>query len=151
MAPVIWTEMEVASAGGGDRAAAGVVVRASDGTPLAVLGRVGPGASRQAAVYRGMLAGLLRARRLGVRAIRVAVDDPEVAAQLAGLAEIPADLIGLYLQARALLNAFRHRDVRLLHGPPTAEAQRAALRALEEGAEASDDAEPLPLWQAVAG
>ena len=151
MAPVIWTEMEVASTGGGDRAAAGVVVRACDGTPLAVLGRVDPRASRQVAVYRGMVAGLLRARRLGVRAIRVAVDDPDVAAQLAGRAEIPPDLIGLYLQARALLNAFRQRDVHPLRGLPTAEAQRAALRALEEGAEAPDDADPLPLWQAAAG
>jgi hypothetical protein len=150
---VIWTEVEVAAVGAGDRTAAGVVIRSSDGTPLDVLARAGPSGSRQGAVYRGVLAGLLRARRLGARAVRVVVHDPEVVGQLAGQAEIPSHVLGLYLQVRALLNAYRRRDVRYLDSGPSVPAVEAARRLLDADspADGDDDVEPLPLWRMAAG
>ncbi len=152
MGPVIMTEVEVASVAAGGRAAAGVVIRAPDGTPLAVLGRVETAGSRQGAVYRGVLAGLLRARRLGARAVRVLLDSPEVHAQLSGGADIPPDLIGPYLQARALFNAYRRREVRCLDGGSSALALEAARRALAScGEDTDEDDEALPLWRAASG
>ncbi|MDQ7819098.1 MAG: reverse transcriptase-like protein [Armatimonadota bacterium] len=148
---MIWTEVEAAAVTAGVRVGAGVVIRAPDGTPLAVLGRAVSSGSRQEALYRAILAALLRARRMGVRAVRLSVDDADLTGQLCGRRDIPPALIGLYLQARALLNAYRRREVRRLE-TPSAAALEAARRALEgeEASDGEDEAESLPLWRLVA-
>lgn len=148
---MIWTDVEAVAVTAGVRVGAAVVIRAPDGTPLAVLGRAVSSGSRQETLYRAILAALLRARRLGARAVRLSVDDADLTGQLCGCRDIPPALIGLYLQARALLNAYRRREVRRLE-TPSAEALEAARRALggEDVADGDDEAESLPLWRMVA-
>lgn len=97
--------------------------------------------------YRALLLGLWEARRMGARALRLSTDEAEVATQVTGAAPPPAAALGLYLQARALLNAFH--AVAVIRQPdghdPDAEAAAAACA----GAGGPRNCADLPLWAAA--
>lgn len=102
--------------------------------------------------YRAVLHGVLRAKSLGARRIRVFTESADVMAELEGRGEVPPDLIGLYLQTKAMLNAYRWSRVELIGREQNAEAALAAAEALERsaasprGASEDEDLELLPLW-----
>jgi len=98
--------------------------------------------------YRALLAGLWEARRMGARHIVVSTDDPAVAAQLAGT-DVPApEATGLYLQVRALCNAFRSAEVRHAEPDRAADAWDAVIAVERADATAPMAHADLPLWAA---
>jgi ribonuclease HI len=131
------------------QAGCGIVLRAA-GEVVRVIRRTVRAGSRAEGAYRALLHGLWRARGTGARRVRVATDDPDVAEQLAGRADVPVELIGLYLQVRALLNAYRWRAVEYVPRERNTEAALAALEALERSPLATDrdldDDSSLPLF-----
>jgi ribonuclease HI len=133
------------------RAALGVVIRDVDGQVLRVSGRALGDASLEVASYRAVLHGVWRAKRLGAQRVRVFTENPEIVAQLEGHGEVPADLIGLYLQTKAMLNAYRWSRVELIVRELNADAALAAAGSLEQATAlatgADDDDLDLPLWR----
>lgn len=131
------------------RGSAGIVIR-SGGETVRVIRRAVRGASRLEAAYRAVLHGVWRARGTGARRIRVFTDDPEVVDQLIGRTEVPVELTGVYLQTRAMLNAYRWSRVQFLSRDRNAEAALAAVEALELDPDPSglepELSDPLPLW-----
>jgi len=148
--PVQAVEIYTSIALGNGRAALGVVIRDSDGQTLRVVGRTLRPASPDVVAYRAVLHGVWTAKRLGVRRIRVLTEHPKMVAQLRGDAEVPADLIGPYLQTKAMLNAYRWSSVELIPREQNAAAALVAAEALEREPVASaadeDDFDVLPLW-----
>lgn len=133
------------------RAAFGVVIRDVDGQVLRVSGRALGDASLEVASYRAVLHGVWRAKRLGAQRVRVFTEHPEIVAQLEGHGEVPAELIGLYLQTKAMLNAYRWSRIELIVRDLNADAALAAAGSLEQatapaGAVDDDDLD-LPLWR----
>ena len=96
--------------------------------------------------YRAVVQGLMEARRLRARAVIIYVDDAQVVAHLHGTERPPVEILGLYLQVRALMNAFRSADVRLSAAPARHEPIFAAAAALPARGHAYAD---LPLWAAA--
>jgi probable phosphoglycerate mutase len=136
------------------RATFGVVIRDVDGQLLRVAGRALGDATDEVAAYRAVLHGVWRAKRLGARRVRVFTEHPEVVAHLAGRSEVPPDLVGLYLQTKAMLNAYRWSRVEVIAREQNAEAARAAAEAFESdavpaGAPEDDDVDVLPLWRSA--
>ena len=133
------------------RAAFGVVIRDVDGQVLRVSGRALGDASLEVASYRAVLHGVWRAKRLGAQRVRVFTEHPDIVTQLEGHGGVPADLIGLYLQTKAMLNAYRWSRVELIVPELNADAALAAAGSLEQasapaGAADEDDLD-LPLWR----
>ena len=131
------------------RAGSGIVIRVS-GHTVRVIRRAVRAESRAEGAYRALLHGVWRARGTGTRHIHAYSDVAEVVDQLAGRAEVPVELTGLYLQTRALLNAYRWSTVEYIPRERNAEAALAALEALDQQAVTSDlemdDLETLPLF-----
>jgi len=118
------------------RGAFGVVIRDVDGQVLRVSGRA---------------LGDWRAKRLGAQRVRVFTEHPEIVAQLEGHGEVPAELTGLYLQTKAMLNAYRWSRVELIVRELNADAASAAMAAVEQptapATGADEDDLDLPLWR----
>jgi len=131
------------------RAGVGVVLRAG-GQTTRVLRRAVMAGSPAEAAYRALLAGLWHARTAGARRVRVHADHTEVVGQLNGEQELPGELTGVYLQVRALMNAYRRCELEDLPREANAEAALAAVEALDEEPVMSDDeyeaGETLPLF-----
>ncbi len=130
------------------RAGLGIVLRAGGETGRVMRRAVLAGSPAEAA-YRAILTGLWHARAMGTRQIRAYVDSAEVVAQLRGEAEVPGELTGLYLQVRALMNAYRWSSVEHRSRALNAEAALTALEALnDEPLMPADEeaSEPLPLF-----
>ncbi|HEY3247899.1 MAG TPA: reverse transcriptase-like protein [bacterium] len=130
------------------RTATGTVLRGEAGNTLRVIGRAFGPVPRVQASYRALLRALWNARSLGARRLRIHTDDVELVAQLEGDIEVPAELIGLHLQVRAMLNAYRWSSVQLIPREQNAEAALAALDALDRHPADADGEEfdTLPLW-----
>jgi len=144
-------EIYTSTALGHGRAALGVVIRDSDGQTLRVVGRILRPVPPEGAAYRAVLHGVWMAKRLGARRIRVFTEHPEIVAQLAGEAEVPAHLIGPYLQTKAMLNAYRWSNVELVVREQNAAAALVAAGTLERepltpAAVDDEELEFLPLW-----
>jgi ribonuclease HI len=133
------------------RGAFGVVIRDVDGQVLRVSGRALGDASLDVASYRAILHGVWRAKRLGAQRVRVFTEHPEIVAQLEGHGEVPAELTGLYLQTKAMLNAYRWSRVELIVRELNADAASAAMAAVEQptapATGADEDDLDLPLWR----
>lgn len=130
------------------RAAVGTVLRGDTGTTLRVAGRTFGPIPRVQASYRALLRALWNARTLGARRLRVHTDDAELVVQLEGQVDVPPELIGLHLQVRAMLNAYRWSSVEWMAPEENREATAAAHGALERQPAGSDgdEVEMLPLW-----
>lgn len=131
------------------RTAAGTVLRGGSGNTLRLTGRAFGAIPRVQASYRALLRALWNARSLGARRLRVHTDDPELLAQLEGQVEVPPEFIGLHLQVRAMLNAYRWSSVQLITREQNSEAALAAVDALERQSAAgteTEELETLPLW-----
>jgi hypothetical protein len=128
-----------------------VVIRDVDGQVLRVSGRVLGDASLDVASYRAILHGVWRAKRLGAQRVRVFTEHPEIVAQLEGHGEVPAELTGLYLQTKAMLNAYRWARVELIVRELNTDAASAAMAAVEQptapATGADEDDLDLPLWR----
>jgi hypothetical protein len=128
-----------------------VVIRDVDGQVLRVSGRALGDASLDVASYRAILHGVWRAKRLGAQRVRVFTEHPEIVAQLEGHGEVPAELTGLYLQTKAMLNAYRWSRVELIVRELNADAASAAMAAVEQptapATGADEDDLDLPLWR----
>ncbi|MGH2376481.1 MAG: reverse transcriptase-like protein [bacterium] len=94
--------------------------------------------------YRALVLGLWEARRAGAKLVDVAIDAAEVAAQVEGTEEPAVEVIGPYLQVRALLNAFDHARIRYVLSPYVRRAATAAAVAVRPRPRYTD----LPLWVA---
>ncbi len=130
------------------RVAVGVVIRDAQGRTVGVIGKRLGSMSREEASYRALLDGLWRAKNLGARRIRAHADDAEVVAQLQGQVAISPPFVGLYLQTRAMMNAYRWSRLERIERARNAEAALAALDALTPGPDA-EDVDSLPLWQSA--
>jgi len=147
--PAVQVYTSVAARDG--RGAFGVVIRDVDGQVLRVSGRALGDASLDVASYRAILHGVWRAKRLGAQRVRVFTEHPEIVAQLEGHGEVPAELTGLYLQTKAMLNAYRWSRVELIVRELNADAASAAMAAVEQptapATGADEDDLDLPLWR----
>ncbi len=132
----------------GGHAAAGVVLRDAEGHTLGVSANAFGRMAGEEAAYRALLAGLWRAKRTRAQRVRVYIDNADVVAQLQGHGAIPPTFVGLYLQVRAMLNAYRWRSLAWIDRTRNAEAALAAMEALEHVSDANE-VEALPLWQSA--
>lgn len=150
MVAVQAVEIRTSTVAGNERAAIGIVIRDVDGQVLRVMGRVLPVASPEVLAYRAVLRGVWTARRLGIRRIRVLTEHAGIVAQLQHGAEVPEDLIGLYLQTKAMLNAYRWNTIEVIPHDQNIEAALVAADALAGNqvisAAEDDDGDVLPLW-----
>jgi len=126
--------------------AIGVVMRDAEGRTLSVASRVLGSVTRDEAAYRALLLGLWRAKKAGAHRISVYADHSDVVDQVQGQSEVPPSLVGLYLQVRAMLNAYRWRTLETIERPQNAEAALAAMEALDRPP-AREDLDSLPLWR----
>jgi Reverse transcriptase-like len=141
----------VAAAQGGQRASLGVVFVDARGEVLRRVGRRVPPSSKDLAAFHAVLYALWTARRLGSRRVVVHSDRPGVVAQINGGQAVEGDLVGPYLEVRALLHAYR--SARVEDGGQMGWEQEA--RAMAEAALTFDVhaydvtevvVEDLPLW-----
>ncbi len=94
-------------------AASGAVLYADDGSVLAEVGVYLGIATNNVAEWRALLAGLTRARELGIDEIAIRMDSELVVRQATGVYRIKhADLIPLASQAKALLRTFKRVDIK---------------------------------------
>jgi ribonuclease HI len=143
-------EIRTSTVVGDGRAAIGIVIRDVDGQVLRAIGRVLAVASPEVLAYRAVLRGVWTARHLGARRVRVLTEYASIVAQLQSGAEVPVDLIGLYLQTKAMLNAYRWSAVEVISHDQNTEAALVAAGALAGdqvmSAAEDDDVDLLPLW-----
>jgi len=147
--PAVQVYTSVAARDG--RGAFGVVIRDVDGPSAA---RQRPRSRRR--LPRRRLLPRHPARRLagetaGCAARAGLTEHPEIVAQLEGHGEVPAELTGLYLQTKAMLNAYRWSRVELIVRELNADAASAAMAAVEQptapATGADEDDLDLPLWR----
>jgi ribonuclease HI len=120
------------------------------GQVLKRVGRRVPVSTPDHAAFQGILYALWTARRLGSRRVVVYSDRPAVVGQINGGQDVRADLIGPYLEVRALLNAYRSASVEPSQIGWEQEALAMAETALAFELSAVDVTdvvvEDLPLW-----
>lgn len=139
--------VSAAAAAARGRLAAGVVIKEGQVTVHAAA-RIIDDPVREAAVYRALVYGLERARRMGATVVRVVTDEEGIVAHLEGRARVAPSLTGPYLQARAMMNAFRYARLDLAPRHRNVDAVLAAQAALGLVA-GIDGAAALPLWTAA--
>ena len=116
-------------------AAAGAVLFAADGTVLAEIGEYVGIATNNVAEWRGLIAGLARARELGVADLAVRLDSELVVRQLTGVYRVKhADLIPLATKAKVLLREFRSVDIRHVPRKENAAADAVVNQVLDAAA-----------------
>jgi hypothetical protein len=133
----------------GARGVVAAVLRWEDGGPPRVVVRRMRRGEAVPSAYRAVLLALWEARRMGARSLVLGCDDPEVIAQISGMASPPPDAVVPYLQIRALVNSFRL--VRIERLAPSSDHD-AALAAEEVVARLSPTRglfSDLPLWAAA--
>jgi len=116
-------------------AASGAVLFAEDGTALAEIGEYLGIATNNVAEWRALLAGLTKARDLGIDELDVRLDSELVVRQLTGVYRVKhADLIPLFTKAKSLLRAFRAVDIRHVRRKDNAAADAVVNQVLDEAA-----------------
>lgn len=122
-----------ASRGNPGPAAYGFLVTDPRGRVLASEGRFLGTMTNNEAEYRGLIAGLEAAARLGAREVEVRLDSELIVRQLTGVYRVRAPhLLPLYQRARALLGGFPHAVVRHVPRAQNARADALANEALEQ-------------------
>ncbi|MGA2497736.1 MAG: ribonuclease HI family protein, partial [Tepidisphaeraceae bacterium] len=103
----ITIEFDGGSRGNPGPAGIGVVLRATDGTPLVTLGRFIGRATNNAAEYRALILGLQKAKELGAARLQVRGDSELIIRQMKGEYRVKhPELRQLYEQAQLLLHDF---------------------------------------------
>jgi ribonuclease HI len=121
-------------------AASGAVLFADDGTALAEVGEYLGVATNNVAEWRALLAGLLKARELGVDELAVRLDSELVVRQLTGVYRVKhADLIPLASRAKVLLRDFRSVDIRHVRRKENAAADAVVNAVLDAAAARARD------------
>jgi probable phosphoglycerate mutase len=111
------------------------VLFAEDGTPLAEVGEYLGVATNNVAEWKALLAGLAKARELGVEELAVRLDSELVVRQLTGVYRVKhADLIPLAQRAKTLLRAFRSVDVQHVRRKDNAAADAVVNAVLDAAA-----------------
>lgn len=133
----------------GGRAGVGTLFVDAGGHVLRRTRQVIPAVSRERAAFRGIIIALWSSRRLGSRRIVVHGDVPGVVARINGEQPVEPELVGPYLEVRALLHAYRSARVETDQVVWAREAQALAGAARSEdgpGLNDGRDVEDLPLW-----
>lgn len=142
-------EIFTSSAYRNGRAGLGIVLRAG-GHPVKVIRRAVLASSPVDAAYRSILTGLWYARTTGTRHVLLYADHADAVRQLLGEAKPSEELTGVYLQVRALMNAYRWSELVFIARESNVEAALPAIEALDEepvlGDEEFTAADPLPLF-----
>jgi ribonuclease HI len=113
-------------------AAIGVVVSDPDGTVLDEVSETIGHATNNVAEYRGLLAGLERATRLGADEVEVVNDSELVAKQVQGAYKVKhAAMKPLHAEALAKLGAFRSWSIRSVPRAENADADALVNQALD--------------------
>jgi len=113
-------------------AASGAVLYAEDGTVLAEVGEYLGIATNNVAEWRALLAGLTRARELGIDEIAVRMDSELVVRQINGIYRVKhADLIPLHTKAKVLLRQFKSVDVQHVRRKDNAAADAVVNQCLD--------------------
>jgi ribonuclease HI len=121
-------------------AASGAVLFADDGTALAEVGEYLGVATNNVAEWKALLAGLLKARELGVDELAVRLDSELVVRQLTGVYRVKhADLIPLASRAKVLLRDFRSVDIRHVRRKENAAADAVVNAVLDAAAARARD------------
>lgn len=114
-------------------AGAGAVLLASDGTPVAHLGRFLGEATNNVAEYQGLLLGLRRALELGVSEVAVYADSQLVIRQLGGQYRVRNEgLRPLFDEALRLLRTFRKYELHHIPRERNTAADEMSNRAIDE-------------------
>ncbi len=103
-------------------------------------------ATHDLASFRGIVYALWNSRRLGSRQVVVHSDHPGIVAQINGHRDVDPALVGPYLEARALLHAYRSARVEIQRTPWGREAEAAAEAEAAPARDTDDVIEDLPLW-----
>lgn len=113
-------------------AAIGVVIRTPEGCILSELGRKIGVATNNVAEYKGLLAALEEAQRLGVKELEVRADSELMVKQMLGAYKVRhPDLLPLYERARQLVKAFRRFQIRHVRREENKRADELANHALD--------------------
>jgi len=104
---LITLEFDGGSRGNPGPAGIGIVLRATDGTPLVTFGRFIGRATNNVAEYNALIIGLEKARELGARRVQVCGDSELIIKQMRGEYRVKhPDLQPLYRQAMELARQF---------------------------------------------
>ncbi len=123
------------SRGNPGHAASGAVLYAEDGSPLGEVGVYLGIATNNVAEWRALVAGLEKARELGVEEIAVRMDSELVVRQVTGVYKVKhADLIPLCTKARSLLRDFKSVDVQHVRRKDNAAADAVVNAVLDDEA-----------------
>ncbi len=123
------------SRGNPGHAASGAVLYAEDGSPLGEVGVYLGIATNNVAEWRALVAGLEKARELGVDEIAVRMDSELVVRQVTGVYKVKhADLIPLWTKARSLLRDFKSVDVQHVRRKDNAAADAVVNAVLDDQA-----------------
>jgi probable phosphoglycerate mutase len=123
------------SRGNPGHAASGAVLYAEDGSPLGEVGVYLGIATNNVAEWRALVAGLEKARELGVEELAVRMDSELVVRQVTGVYKVKhADLIPLATKARSLLRAFKSVDVQHVRRKDNAAADAVVNAVLDDEA-----------------
>ena len=147
-------EVDGGSRGNPGPAGFGVAVWSGDGATLLAEHKQAIGVTtNNVAEYRGLIAGLEEARRLGAREVAVAMDSKLVVEQMSGRWKVKhPDMAELHQQARALASTFDAVTYRWVPREQNTHADRLANEAMDEardGTEPQRAADPPPSAVAV--
>lgn len=118
-------------------AASGAVLYSEDGTVLAEIGEYLGIATNNVAEWRALLAGLARARELGIDEIEIRLDSELVVRQITGAYRVKhADLIPLHAKAKSLLRTFKTVGIRHVPRKENAAADAVVNQYLDQAAAA---------------
>ncbi|MBD5655494.1 MAG: reverse transcriptase-like protein [Candidatus Eremiobacteraeota bacterium] len=124
-------------------AARGAVLFAEDGSVLAEVGEYLGIATNNVAEWRALLAGLAKARELGLDEVAVRMDSELVVRQVTGVYRVKhADLIPLATKAKILLREFKRFDIRHVPRKENAAADAVVNQYLDAAARANEMSEP---------
>jgi ribonuclease HI len=113
-------------------AAAGAVLRTTDGVVVDEASRTIGRASNNVAEYQAVLLGLERARALGATEVELVNDSELIAKQLNGRYKVKhVDMKPLYARARAALGDFERWSIRSVPRAQNADADRLVNAALD--------------------
>lgn len=109
---VLTLEFDGGSRGNPGPAAAGVVVRAGDGTPLVTIGKFLGRVTNNVAEYEGLILAMKKAKELGARRVLIRGDSELIIKQMNGQYRVKSpDLRPLYEEAQALFRSFEQASI----------------------------------------